>query len=321
MKVRSIATNSIYPKSDIGKSPVPRERKIAHEHRREERENLNQINTTIRNNSDGRVSFKGGVPFLHSAANFASNNPLVAEALFAILVTCGLRPITIMATAKNSEDKEKCSYQAAKSISSGVVGLAMTALVGTPLAAATKLSNSKGAFNMPPELKEQSQNVVNKGIEALKKLAEKLTQEGKDVQLVKQIEKLTDGGKINLGIFAHKGKDAQKLFTQEISEKAPEIIETVTDALKEQKVLNNFARTGKNVMDKLFQPVFMPLRAMVTIALVPVILKAFGLSKPGKKQQEKPEQNPQLMLNYEVFQTNNEKELFQSFSEVISHEN
>lgn len=321
MRVSSITTNSIYPKSDRGRGLAPKERKTAHEHKREERENSNQINTTIRNNSDGRMSFKGGVPFLHRAANFASTNPLVAEALFAILVTCGLRPITIMATAKTSEDKEKCSYQAAKSISSGVVGLGMTALVGTPIAAATKLSNSKGAFKMSPALREQSQNVVNQGIDALKNLAQKLTQEGRDAQLVKQIENLTEGGRINLGIFAGKGKEAQKLFTQEIAEKAPEIMETVTEALKEQKVMNNFAKTGKNVMDKLFQPVFMPLRAMVTIALVPVILGLLGLSKPGKKPQDKPEQNPQLMLNYEVFQTNNEKELFKSFSEVIKHEN
>lgn len=321
MRVGSITTKSIYPMPDKGRAPAPRERKSAYEHTREERENLNQINTTIRKNSDGRASFKGGVPFLHRAANFTSNSPLVAEALFAILVTCGLRPVTIMATAKTDEDKEKCSYQAAKSISSGVVGLAMTALVGTPIAAATKLANKKGVFNMPPELKQQSQNAVNKGIDALKDLAKKLTQEGTDAQLVKQIETLIDGEKINLSAFAQKGKDAQKIFTQGISEKAPDIADTVAEALKQQKIINNFAKTGKNVMDKLFQPVFMPLRAMVTIALVPVILKVLGLSKPAKKQEEAPTQNPKVMLNYEVFQTSAEKELFKAFAEVTKHEN
>ena len=130
MRVNSVTPVNIYPRPAISAGADFRERKSAYEHKSEERENTNQINTTIRENSDGRVSFKGGAPLLHKAATFAGNNPLVAEALFAILVTCGLRPITILATAKSDEEKEKCSYQAAKSISSGVVGLGMTALVG-----------------------------------------------------------------------------------------------------------------------------------------------------------------------------------------------
>lgn len=322
MRVNSITPVNIYPKSDISTSPAQRERKSAYEHKpREERENINQINTTIKMNSDGRVNFKGGVPLLHKIATFTSNNPLVSEALFAILITCGLRPVSIMATAKTEEDKEKCSYQAAKSISSGLVGLGMTTLVGTPIAAATKLANKKGAFNMSPEMREQSMKVVNNGIEALKGFAQKLTQNGQDSQLVKQIENLTEGGKLNLGLFAKQGKGAQRAFTQEIAEKAPEILNSVTDALKEQKVINNYAKTGKNVMDKLFQPVFMPLRAMVTIAMVPVILGIFGLKKPAKKQQPSPEQNPQAMMNYNLFNANVENELFKSFSEVTKHEN
>ena len=88
--------------------------------------NNDQINTTIKSNSDGRVSFKGAEPFLHKAANFANNNPLLADATFALLITCLARPLTIMATAKTEKDKEKCSYQAAKSITSGLIGLGMT---------------------------------------------------------------------------------------------------------------------------------------------------------------------------------------------------
>ena len=68
--------------------------------------NNDQINTTIKSNSDGRASFKGGAPLLHKAAQFVSYSPLIAEAIFALFITCGARPLTIMATAKNAEDKE-----------------------------------------------------------------------------------------------------------------------------------------------------------------------------------------------------------------------
>ena len=134
--------------------------------------NYDEINTSITSNPDARVSFKGA-PFIHKAANFASDNPLVAEAIFALVITCGLRPISIMATAQNETDKDKCAYQAAKSISSGLVGFAMTAVVGSTIASATKASLSKGIFKMPKELSDKSDVIIKKGVEALNEFAEK----------------------------------------------------------------------------------------------------------------------------------------------------
>ena len=318
MKINSITPSIIYSKSKGAGASGHRMRESVYE-RHNKQNNNDQINTTIKMNSDGRVYFKGGIPLLHKAANFASDNPLVAEALFAILITCGLRPITIMATAKTDEDKEKCSYQAAKSVSSGFVGLATTALIGTPIAAATKLANKKGAFNMPQGMKEKSQEVVKQGVDALVEFSKKLTTEGRDLNLAQQINALTEGGKMNLSVFQKAGKHAQNTFKEQISEKAPDISEKVVNALKEQQIINNYDKTGKNVMDKFFQPVFMPIRATITIALVPILLGLLGKKKPEKKQP--PEQNPQVMLNYNVFQDSNEKALFQSFSGVANHEN
>ncbi|MCD7779218.1 MAG: hypothetical protein LUH05_00915 [Candidatus Gastranaerophilales bacterium] len=282
--------------------------------------NNDQINTTIKSNSDGRVSFNGGVPLLHRAASFTSDNPLVAEALFAILITCGLRPVSIMATAKTDEEKDKCTYQAAKSISSGLMGLGLTALVGTPVAAASKAANKKGAFEMPPEMKEKSKEVVQKGVTALNDLGGKLIEKGEHIELAEQIKNLTDGGKINLNVFQKAGKGAEKLFKKTIDDVAPEVSDTVKSAITEQRVMNNYAKTGKNVIDKLFQPVFMPIRAKITIALVPVIIGLFGIKKAGNKSQNK-EKVPYDVLNYNVFQTSNEKELFNSFSGVAGYEN
>ena len=148
-KINSITTTTGYLKGRATERLLSQGKECAKERHNLKQNYNDKINTTIESNSDGRVSFKGGTPLLHKAANFASDNPLVAEALFAILITCGLRPLTIMATAKTDEDKEKCSYQAAKSVSTGLVGLATSVLVGIPIAAAAKAAQKRGAFNMP----------------------------------------------------------------------------------------------------------------------------------------------------------------------------
>ncbi|MCD7878496.1 MAG: hypothetical protein LUG16_01025 [Candidatus Gastranaerophilales bacterium] len=311
MKINSITANTgSYPKQTGMDNSVKRREKQNYERHNLTQNNNDQISTTIKRNSDGRASFKGGEPLLHKAANFASYSPLVAEALFALFVTCSLRPLTIMATAKTEEDKEKCSYQAAKSVSTGLIGLAMSALIGTPVAKATKKAQQNGAFEIPPQIKEGTEKVVKKGVESLKTLKENLIQEGKDSNFVEQITELTKGDKLNLEVFKEAGKNAEKIFTGNIKEKAPEMADDVVNAIKQQTVINNYSRTSKNVMDKLFQPVFMPLRATITIALVPVILGLIGKKKPEKKQpvQQNINQYP------DVFKGSREKELFEPFT-------
>ncbi|HIS88596.1 TPA: hypothetical protein IAA87_04125 [Candidatus Avigastranaerophilus faecigallinarum] len=324
MRINSISTTTGYLKGRATERLLNQGRECAKERHNLKQNNNDNINTTIKSNSDGRVSFKGATPLLHKAANFASDNPLVAEALFAILITCGLRPLTIMATAKTEEDKEKCSYQAAKSVSTGIIGLATSVLIGIPIAAAAKAAQKRGAFNMPEEMKKQSMEVVKQGAENLTKLAEKFTSEGKHSELVEQIKGLTapmaKKGSINLGIFKKAGKSAEKIFKEKIDDVAPEISESVKNAINEQKTIDNFARTGKNVIDKLFQPIFMPIRATITVALVPTILAALGLKKSSGKPKE-PQITPYDYLSYNVFKTSDDKKIFQAFSGVANYEN
>ncbi len=324
MKISSIAMNTGYLKGRAAEHSLSSGGMNAYyESAKKRLSNNEQINTTIGLNSNGRASFKGGVPLLHKAAEFTSKNPLVAEALFALLITCGLRPLTIMATAKTDEDKEKCSYQAAKSISSGVVGLAVTALIGTVIAAAAAAANGRGAFKMPEEMKQKSMEVVKKGVEALNKLKDELISSGKESELVNQITNVINGeASINLEIFKEAGKGAEENFIRKIEQTAPNASEAVARALKEQKILNNYPKTAKNVIDKMFQPIFMPIRANITVALVPTILGLLGLSKTGKKPKVKqPKEQPYNLLNYVTVQTDKEKELFQSFAGVANHEN
>ena len=317
MKVNTIQSVNIYPKSEKSVHPIARLRENVRGNSKTESKDINQINTTIKRNPDGRASFKGGAPLLHKIATFTKDNPLTAEAMFAILITCGLRPLTIMATAKNDEEKEKCSYQAAKSISSGLVGLAVTAIIATPIAMATKAMNQRGSFAIPSAIKEESQEVVKMGIIELKKLAHRLAGEGTNPELVEQIQELTETtGMLNLKRFYENGIKPQRAFLENIASTAPEILETVTKAISEQKVINNYDKTNKNIIDKFFQPIVLPLRAKITIAMVPIILGFLGKTKPGSKPKH---DNNQLLRN--VLQTETEKELFGTFNRMVNNEN
>lgn len=357
MKINSITTHTGYLNSKASERMLGKERECVQNLKQM---NNDQINTTIESNSDGRVSFKGSKPpLLHTIANFASDNPMVAEAGFAILITCLMRPLTIMATAKTDEEKEKCTYQAAKSVSTGVVGLVMSMVVGAATSAAAKLAQKKGAFQMPESMKKEAQKTVTEGANKLLEAAKNIANSGNNKELAKKIQedlvspvkvseqfaklikeqpdKYQQPLRINLDKLKDLGFKSERKFKKQISEVAPEISEAVKEAIKQQKTIDNFDKTSKNVIDKMFQPIFMPIRATVTIALVPIILNALGLKKTPSKPKEadvkqaqqasqpvKPAKQSAVTnfgTNYNLFQTNNEKALFQSFSGVVNNEN
>ncbi|MBQ3640704.1 hypothetical protein II906_02065 [bacterium] len=303
---------------------------------RENRENCakfnnEQINTTIMNNSDGRVSFKGveavKAPLFHKIAKFTNASPLIAEALFALVITCGLRPITIMATAKTDEDKEKCKYQAVKSISSGVVGLGFTAFVGTWIKNAKgAVYNSKG-FKLPDETKAQAREAIAKGREALFKILEEADRTGNNSPIIAQIRKLVEKKEIyNLEIFkyfGHKGMVSQKAFIKGIRENFKDEAEVIIKGLEAQKVDNNYISVAQKTIEKLWQPISMPVRAAITIALVPIILN--GIKKLTEKKAEQKQlqnmQNQTMGNQYSGTQYNIDKELFADFLGGSKNEN
>ncbi len=330
MKINSIKMNTGYLKGRATESLLGREKECVRHNSNVNINNNDQINTTIKSNSDGRASFKGGplllqnaaelaekdAPFLLRAAKFADVNPLLAEATFAILITCFARPLTIMANARTEEDKEKCSYQAAKSITSGIVGLAMTALISTPIKSAVGAIKKQGKFQIPDKIKEEGQAIVKKGVDALSGFAKQSAEQGKNGELVARIGKIINGDKINISVLREGGKKTEKSFINLIEEKAPAILDTVKDAIKEQKAINNHESGAKTLMEKIFQPIFMPLRAKVTIAMVPVILSLFfGSKKGGKKKEQVNNQQENIFNSFQVFQTDSEKALFKPFQE------
>ena len=307
-----------------------------------ERENLIQNdyeNTSIKEKLDARASFKGNTPFIHTASLYASRNPLVAEALFALLITCGLRPASIMATASNKGDKDKCTYQAAKSVSSGLIGLATTVLVATPIAAATKYGLANGLFKMPSKMKTTSKEIVKKGIDELKQIQE--TVKESNPKLYEKISKVIDhkeivskkveNGKVVtktdsydiLNIDAMKKLEDNGIdgFKKAIKDVSPNSSKIVNDAIYEQNTQNNYQNTAKNVADKFFQPIFMPIRAAITISAIPPLLSYFGLKKSGNKVAEPQNINVFSSLNTASLQRKNTKDVFKQFSGVTNHAN
>lgn len=217
-----------------------------------------KINTTASKNTRGRTSFKGlnntvakettktvkESKFMINLAHkleknekmkkvldYIGDNPLLSEALFALLITCGLRPATIMVTPGNGEDKEKNQYAAAHSIASGVIGLATTVLISQPI--------KKAIDNIMPELE----------------------------------------------------KPYAGLAKEELGKKVGNM---------------------KSVLERLHTPIFLPIRAAVTIALIPVILGALGIKKAKK--------NSTTLQKAPLVPTNTKK-VFQSFAGVSQHEN
>ena len=126
--------------------------------------NLNNNATTAGENPSGRLSFKGNpsgmaVNLAKSGAfnwvlDVTQKNSLVADALFALFLTAGLRPLSIgILPTKDEDDKKKNRYQIAHSIATGIMGLATTVAVAVPVKAAVETFFKRVMNN--PQLKEK----------------------------------------------------------------------------------------------------------------------------------------------------------------------
>ena len=69
---------------------------------------------------------------VHSFLRLADSSQTVFDALFALLITCGLRPAAIMAQA-NDKNREKNKKAASHSISSGIIGYGFAVAIFSPI--------------------------------------------------------------------------------------------------------------------------------------------------------------------------------------------
>ncbi len=160
---------------------------------------------------------------IEKSLEFVAKNSLMAEALFALVVTCVFRPAVILSNPGKGDDKSKNQYAAAHSVASGLIGLATTFIVSQPI----------------------------------KKACDK--------------------------------------------------------ALAGYKSPN--AKTLRSIMERIHSPVFLPLRAMATIALIPVLLGALGIKKSSSKPKQQDSKISQPLPEAP------QKKVFQSFAGVNQYDN
>ena len=142
----------------------------------------NQINTTTSNHISGRISFKGDAAQVASSkfvdaivknkyfkgfCDLAQKNSAVAEAVGALFITCGMRPLAIMAMPQ--EDVDKNRKAASHSIASGVTGLVFAKIAYEPFSAAMKKIQDAIAQGHPEKyLGEKANYVLKEGVERTK---------------------------------------------------------------------------------------------------------------------------------------------------------
>lgn len=165
---------------------------------------------------------------------------------FALLLTGLLRPATIMALPGQKKNKDDKKYAAAQSISSGLIGFVLAFIVSTPISKALE-------------------NFVD-GING-KKLKDK-----DDREKIKKANVYLDKNKENYKFFF---KDEEILKKEmEKNGKTQKEIDTIL------QIFQNRGAAAKTYLNQAVDILMAAPKAMITIALLPIILKyIFGLEK------------------------------------------
>lgn len=203
-------------------------------------------NSNIIMRKPAEISF-GGFSGLYTSKAFknflemATDNQPVFSAVFALLLTCILRPASIMSLPgkKNKDDKK---YAAAHSIASGVMGYLVSLAIFSPLAAATK-------------------------------------------KIGKNPQKYIGDGAKYLGEKSSRGFQGTKEF----------------------KMASSMMKMGT-------EAIIAAPRAIVTVALIPLVLKyVFGWEKNPSSKEKAPVSQNYALINFQS-KKNNYKKVFQNFT-------
>lgn len=171
---------------------------------------------------------------IHEYLKKAADNQLVFGSLFALVLTCTLRPITIVALPGQKKNKDDKKYAAAHSVASGIIGYVIALLISAPIADALK----------------------------------------------------------------HKlGKDPNKYFKKETTDsngKKIKMAQYLGDLNSERFRASKDFNKAKKVLNMIPDAILAIPKAVITIALIPIILKyVFGLEK-NKKTKQQPIENKQI---------------------------
>ncbi len=200
-----------------------------------------------------------------------NKHTVIAQNLVALVLAAGLRPIAIM-SLPGKKDKDDKIYASGHSIASGLIGFGFSSIVMYPLGKAAEKSRNK--------IRE-----VADAITLLKENATNLTKE----QLEK-VEKLKNKYQV---------KDLKDLENHEFFKKMKNIykVENIVD-IENSKAFKNVTKILDMAPDVF---IFGVLKAMLTVALIPPILKyGFGIEKkkstpaPAVQDAKQTEQQTQI---------------------------
>ncbi len=319
------------------------------------------INATARENTRGRMSFKGSSvqstiiektpkwvesmakqtadkKILQKGFQWIGDNVLMGEAIIALFLTCVARPATILATpTKDPENKQKNKYAAVKSAASGIVGLVTTYLVSQPFKAGTEETKRRlkeaNQYINTDEAKPLAKYIVEEffGNPSPSKIFDGIEKDevtGKELKKTKELLDSTIKKAKELVNDSDLKKLKNKILTTEPNIDEKLLQDTMTETLKE-----NFKRYDtiyKSFLNKINGPIFWPFKAAVTVALVPVILKALGVTKTAKKpggtapttaQNNTEQQKLAYQYQAQLLTPQNTNKIFQNFAGVQNNEN
>ncbi|MBQ6516871.1 hypothetical protein IJI31_06810 [bacterium] len=251
-------------------------------------------------------------------------NPVILTSVYSLFLCTLLRPATIMALpGKNVDDKK---YASAHSIASGVIGLAVTAAILTPVGQRVKRVFKNPAKYLKPEtVKRMFPNVATKEVEKDgQKVMEIVTHDGKMLQ-TQEFENMRNAEIAELkkkGIYdklnplqkenlqdrevpylcmsnepiIHNGQPLRSAFFKKANGEACALQSNGTPVLDSMKVSERQNENAEKILKMVPDLLVAAPRAAITVATIPFILtKVFGIKKPVKDP--KPEEIKEVSFN------------------------
>lgn len=211
----------------------------------------------------GSIDTRKSSTVLDKILTLCDKHTVIAQNLVALFLAAGLRPIAIMSLPGQKKDKDDKIYASGHSIASGLIGFAFSSIVMYPLGQAVE--KTKGA------IKEATAAID------MMKDSSKLTKKQKE-----GIDKLKKKYKLNDISEIENVKTFQKL-------KKTYGVKTIGE-LEHSKAFKNVTKMLDMAPDVF---IFGVLKAMLTVALIPPILKyVFGIEKKKTPQTQAQINNP-----------------------------
>lgn len=207
------------------------------------------------------ISPKKSSTFLDKILTLCDKHTVIAQNLVALFLAAGLRPIAIMSLPGQKKDKDDKIYASGHSIASGLIGFAFSSIVMYPLGAAVgKIKKSIKDTSTAIKLITNHANLSQEQIELLDGLKKKYkVNDILDLENVKPFKKMKE---------IYKVKSIEELEHSKSFKNVTKMLDMAPDVF-----------------------IFGVLKAMLTVALIPPILKyVFGIEK--KKAPQAPVNKP-----------------------------